>query len=107
MSAKVTPRTPPFPLHPYCRNPPPTESYSIRCGLSVDPEAHPGNHHQKAARHVNVNQEVAHVTSEHKAGEERRVELTWRQKRNGVGQKTKSDNSYWCEDLICVYRLML
>lgn len=41
-----------------------TQSNSIRCGLSVDPEGHPGEDDQEGAWNVNLNEEEAGVTLE-------------------------------------------
>ena len=40
-----------------------TQSNPVWGGLPVDPESHPGDDHQQAARHVDVDQEIAHVTT--------------------------------------------
>ena len=39
-----------------------TQADSVGSGLPVDPERHPGQHHDQSARQVHVDHEVARVT---------------------------------------------
>lgn len=50
-----------------------TQGYSVGSGLSVDPEGDPGQDHQQTTRHVDVDKEETHVTSQVKVYRQNRM----------------------------------
>ena len=48
-------------------------------GLSVDPEGHPWQDHQQTTGYVDVDQEIAHVSSQDEVGKQH-GELSWERK---------------------------
>ena len=40
----------------------PTQSYSVSCGFSVDPEGYPWYGHEKTTRYIYIDEEISSVS---------------------------------------------